>query len=493
MTDVKISTRLYWAFGFGSSVLAGMTTLAAANAQGTGRLSIVACGLAASLALMVAGWRITQSIVMPLGEALAVAKRLTAGDLTEAIDTDAKDECGQLMQALQQLSAHLFKVVSGVRGGTSVIASTSSQMSRDNTALSQRTEKQAGSLEETASAMEELTSTVRQNADHARQANELVVAASDHAVKGGKVVEQVVLTMGSIRDSSRRIVDIISVIDGIAFQTNILALNAAVEAARAGEQGRGFAVVATEVRTLAQRSADAAREIKALIGDSVSKVDEGSVFVDEAGRTMGEIVGSVRRVADIMRDITHASHEQSSGIESVNRAITQIDGMTQQNAQLVEEASQTSVSLNEQAVSLLKFMSGFELGQHEYGNQEEAVAMVKAGMAFHEKFGKQALLAEIGKLAKGRFIDRDLYLFAVDLDSAAFVAHGANPRVVGSESKDVDGKPFLRDMVRTARGKGAGWVDYKWAHPVTNEIRKKSSYCEIAGNDMLIACGIYRA
>jgi len=231
--------------------------------------------------------------------------------------------------------------------------------------LSSRTESQASSLEETASSMEELTDTVKQNAENARQANQLVVSASDFAAKGGKVVGQVVTTMGSIKDSSRKIVDIIGVIDGIAFQTNILALNAAVEAARAGEQGRGFAVVAAEVRNLAQRSAGAAKEIKALIGDSVEKVDVGSKLVDEAGRTMDEMVTSVKHVADIMSEITAASQEQSAGIGEVNVAITQMDEMTQQNAALVEQAAAAAESMQEQAALLAQAVSVFKLGGAE--------------------------------------------------------------------------------------------------------------------------------
>jgi methyl-accepting chemotaxis protein len=245
----------------------------------------------------------------------------------------------------------------------------SDEIASGNADLSSRTESQASSLEETASSMEELTTTVKQNADNARQANQLVVSASDFATKGGDVVGHVVDTMGSIKESSRKIVDIIGVIDGIAFQTNILALNAAVEAARAGEQGRGFAVVAAEVRNLAQRSANAAKEIKSLISDSVEKVDAGGKLVDEAGKTMEEIVTSVKHVADIMGEITAASQEQSSGIEEVNRAIAQMDEMTQQNAALVEEAAAAAESMQEQAAALAQAVAVFKLGAAEQAMQ----------------------------------------------------------------------------------------------------------------------------
>jgi methyl-accepting chemotaxis protein len=316
--------------------------------------------------LSVAVWvRVSRSISRPLIEAVDVAKRVAGGDLTTRVEVKSKDETGQLMHALKAMNESLASIVGEVRQGTNTIVTASNEIANGNADLSSRTESQAGSLEETASSMEELTATVKQNAENAKQANQLVITASDHAIKGGRVVGDVVETMGSIKESSRKIVDIISVIDGIAFQTNILALNAAVEAARAGEQGRGFAVVAAEVRSLAQRSAGAAKEIKSLIDDSVEKVDAGSKLVDQAGMTMDEIVASVKHVADIMSDITAASREQSSGIEEVNRAIAQMDEMTQQNAALVEQAAAAAESMLDQAQNLLQAVSVFKLGEHE--------------------------------------------------------------------------------------------------------------------------------
>ncbi|GJI91453.1 methyl-accepting chemotaxis protein [Duganella hordei] len=310
-----------------------------------------------------AAWIISRSITVPLHSAIDIASTVAAGDLTTHF-SDEKSHCeiGDLMTALKGMNDSLHHVVSQVQVGTNTIATASNEIAAGNMDLSQRTEEQASSLEETASSMEQLTSTVRQNAENARQANQLAQAASDVAEKGGAIVGQVVETMGSINDSSRKIVDIIGVIDGIAFQTNILALNAAVEAARAGEQGRGFAVVASEVRNLAQRSAGAAKEIKELIGNSVGQIDVGAKLVQQAGATMDDVVASVRRVTDIMGEITSASSEQSIGIDQVNTAITQMDQVTQQNAALVEEAAAAAASMQDQAARLAEVASSFKLG-----------------------------------------------------------------------------------------------------------------------------------
>ena len=312
-----------------------------------------------------AAWIISRSITVPLKSAVDIAATVANGDLTTRFDTPVqRSEIGELMTALKGMNDSLRNVVSQVQTGTRTIASASHEIAAGNMDLSQRTEEQASSLEETASSMEELTSTVRQNADNARQANQLAKTASEVAEKGGAIVGQVVDTMGTINDSSRKIYDIISVIDGIAFQTNILALNAAVEAARAGEQGRGFAVVASEVRNLAQRSAGAAKEIKELIGNSVDQVDIGSKLVKEAGATMDDVVASVRRVTDIVGEITSATSEQSIGIDQVNTAITQMDQVTQQNAALVEQAAAAAASMQEQAERLAEVASSFKLDKN---------------------------------------------------------------------------------------------------------------------------------
>ena len=304
-----------------------------------------------------------QMMAQPLREAMAAAQQLASGDLTTQVHVGRRDEIGQLMQAINGVGIGLAGVVGSVRKGTDQINIASSEIAIGNQDLSARTESQAGALGQTAASMGKFTTTVKRNAESARQASQLVSSAADHAVKGGEVVGQVVLTMGSIKESSRKIVDIIGVIDGIAFQTNILALNASVEAARAGEQGRGFAVVATEVRNLAQRSAAAAKEIKGLIADSVEKVDNGSRLVDQAGNTMQEIVASVHNVTGIMSEIAVASTEQSHDIEEVNRAIGAMDEMTQQTAALVEQAAAAAESLHDQAEQLSKNVSIFKLAQ----------------------------------------------------------------------------------------------------------------------------------
>jgi methyl-accepting chemotaxis protein len=349
-----------WDWIVGSGVY--VDTVNTAILQRLVEFSAWALALAGLLSLL--GWRISRGLLRQLGgepaAAADVAHRIANGDLAASVALKGGDD-SSLMHAIEHMRSSLAKVVDEVRAGTDRIATASSEIATGNQDLSSRTEEQASSLEETAASMEQLTSTVKQNADNARQANQLAMSASEVAIKGGEVVGQVVETMGSINESSRKIVDIIGVIDGIAFQTNILALNAAVEAARAGEQGRGFAVVAAEVRNLAQRSAAAAKEIKGLIDSSVGKVGAGSALVAEAGKTMEQIVASVRRVTDIMGEITAASHEQTSGIEQINQAVTQMDQVTQQNAALVEQAAAASQALQHEAGDLSRVVSVFRL------------------------------------------------------------------------------------------------------------------------------------
>ena len=337
--------------------------------------------LSALLSALLAFW-IVRAIIHNLHRAVEVASAVSQGDLTQQIEVSSRDETGQLLNALKEMINRLTGIVNGVRVTTDSIGTAAREIAQGNADLSSRTEQQASSLEETASSMEELTSTVRQNAENAKTANQLAASASDIAVKGGLAVNEVVHTMGLISTSSKKIMDIISVIEGIAFQTNILALNAAVEAARAGEQGRGFAVVAAEVRNLAQRSAAAAKEITALISDSVEKVDIGSKQVDQAGETMNEIVQAVKRVTDIMAEIAAASNEQNSGIEQVNQAILQMDEVTQQNAALVEEATAIASSVHDQTRKLTEAVEKFKIPDSEtrrWENQPSSLSFSPEG------------------------------------------------------------------------------------------------------------------
>jgi methyl-accepting chemotaxis protein len=331
-------------------------------------------GASVVLGILLALW-IARIISSPLNFAVVTARRVAAGDLTAIIEVRSKDETGQLMQALKDMNDGLVRIVGNVRTSTDTIATASGEIASGNLDLSSRSEEQASSLQQTAASMEQLTATVKQNADNAMQANQLAITASDVATKGGEVVSQVVCTMVSINNSSKKIVDIISVIDGIAFQTNILALNAAVEAARAGEQGRGFAVVASEVRSLAQRSAGAAKEIKTLIGDSVDRTEAASRLVEQAGKTMDEVVSSVLRVTDIIGEITTASSEQRTGIEQINQAIAQMDQVTQQNAALVEQASAATESMKEQAGKLVDVVRVFKLDTDQVISEHPALAV----------------------------------------------------------------------------------------------------------------------
>ncbi|MBL0727694.1 methyl-accepting chemotaxis protein [Piscinibacter sp. HJYY11] len=353
---------------------ATLTKLVELNAQGSDAAAkaaeaayarariIVLAALCAMVVLgLGVGWLVSRDIVTATSQAVTGADRIAAGDLSRTIATERGDEIGQLFKALSKMQANLRQIVTGVRQNAEGVAAASAEISAGNHDLSGRTEQQASALEETAASMEELGSTVRQNADNARQANQLAMSASTVAVSGGEVVDRVVETMKGINESSRRIADIIGTIDGIAFQTNILALNAAVEAARAGEQGRGFAVVASEVRSLAQRSAEAAKEIKSLISTSVERVEQGSSLVDQAGTTMQEVVASIKRVTDIMGEISAASTEQSAGVAQVGEAITQMDQATQQNAALVEQSAAAAESLKGRAKKLVDEVAVFKL------------------------------------------------------------------------------------------------------------------------------------
>ena len=358
----RLSLRARMALVFGVLALLFAATPAwSYAATGQAGMLVLLTALCGVLSCAAGGYALQRAAVAPLGRMRADIERMSAGDLSGAITASGDDELTAVVQALRVLQTNVKLLVGQIKESTGVVSRGAQEIAAGNADLSQRTESQASALEETASSMEELTGTVKQNADNAREANRLVSSASETARKGEQAVSQVIATMGSIQDSSRKIVDIIGVIDGIAFQTNILALNAAVEAARAGEQGRGFAVVASEVRSLAHRSAQAAKEIKVLIGDSVGKVETGSRLVQDAGKTMEAIEHSVRQVAGYMADITAASQEQSGGIEQINQAITQMDDVTQQNAALVEQAAAAASDMQRQAVQLALLVDSFQL------------------------------------------------------------------------------------------------------------------------------------
>ena len=386
LADAKIGPMLVAYDAAATAVIKALQQSVAieqANAQSNASLMMTLIVTVTVIALlMVVGIRFALRglIVQPLKDATARFERMASGDLSETIDVNGSNEIGRLFVAIKRMQESLSTMVRAVHGSTESIDTGAREIAMGNTDLSQRTEQQAASLQETATSMDQLTSTVRQNAENARQASQLAVNASDIATRGGDVVSQVVTTMQDIATSSNKVVDIIGVIEGIAFQTNILALNAAVEAARAGEQGRGFAVVAGEVRSLAQRSASAAKEIKELIGDSVDKVQSGSALVGRAGTTMDEIVQAVRRVTDIMGEISAASEEQSSGIEQVNLAVVQMDGVTQQNAALVEQAAAAAASLEDQTRQLQSVMSAWRVtGGFTHGGATAPRAQTASG------------------------------------------------------------------------------------------------------------------
>ena len=351
---------------------------AAVARYATIRMAAIAAIVAGVLFAVLFGVALIRGISRSMAHAMEVADAVAQGDLARAIHVDGKDEVAQLLQSLSTMQTNLTRVVAHVRTGSESVSTASAEIAQGNHDLSSRTEQQASALEETAASMEELSSTVKQNADNARQANQLAQSASSVAIRGGEVVAQVVATMKGINDASRKISDIIQVIDGIAFQTNILALNAAVEAARAGEQGRGFAVVASEVRSLAGRSAEAAKEIKSLINASVERVEQGTVLVDRAGSTMTEVVSSIKRVTDIMGEISAASSEQASGVAQVGEAVTQMDQATQQNAALVEEMAAAASSLKSQAQELVETVALFTLGAQDSQHSMATLAPVRS-------------------------------------------------------------------------------------------------------------------
>jgi methyl-accepting chemotaxis protein len=471
--------------------LAGLAVSAARQGAGGGwaiAVAVVGCLAVAACAViaMRAGAR-------PLRIAAEGAKRVAAGNVAEPI-APSQDGADELLKALEEMREQTFKIVNDVRTRTLAIATSSGHIGADQAAFASMVRTQADALDSTASSLEELTAAVEHSAAHSARAHQMASSALTLASEGGSAVQQVVHTMGTIRTSSNKIVDIIGVIDGIAFQTNILALNAAVEAARAGEEGRGFAVVASEVRSLATRSAEAAKAVKALIEESVQAVEAGAGLVERAGDTMHQVVGSVTQVAETITELSASARQQSAGIGEINRAITEIDEATKRYASVIERAAEPVKALHEQASGLTDAVSFFKLGEREFASMDDAVALVHRAAQHLKSHGREAFLAEVHKLDKSQFIDRDLYLSIYDMNVQC-VAHGVNARLVGIDGrnfKDMDGEAFVSEIVTQAKTKGSGTITYKWLNPLTQKAMLKSTYFERQG-DLVLSCGAYAA
>jgi methyl-accepting chemotaxis protein len=419
-------------------------------------------------------------------------ERIALGDLTARVQgagvegTDAE----RMWSSIARMSGNLADIVNQVNASSESIAKSAREIADGYANLSQRTEEQASTLEETASGMEELSGTVKQNADNCRRADGLADHASEVAAKAAESMRQVIDTMQRIEASSKKVAEIIGVIEGIAFQTNILALNAAVEAARAGEQGRGFAVVAAEVRSLAQRSADAAKQIKALIGESVGTVAEGSKLVNAAAQTIAEAATSVVSVSSVIGDIAQASSEQSAGVDEINKAIVQLESVTQQNAALVEQAAAAALAFEEEAERLSSAVGAFKVDRTEA--RDDAVALVEKGVAYIRAHGRDAAFRAFEDPAAG-FIHGDTYLIVFDMNGVR-LANGSDPSTRGKSvvNLKIEGtKAFWTQLSTLATTRGKGWIDYMWKNPVSGKVEPKSTYIQKVG-DCIVGCGIYR-
>jgi len=455
-----------------------------------GTWSIAALGIAALVAGLAATFMASRAIAVPWARAVHVARQVATGDLSRAVDLRAAQGAEELFEALAEMTENLRRMALNVRASADAITHAAGEIATGNGDLSQRITEQASSLEETAATMQQMLSTVRQNAEHSRHARELAGDTARIAVQGGEVVREVVDTMERISRSSQRIAEISGVIEGIAQQTNILSLNAAVEAARAGEQGRGFAVVADEVRGLARRSADSAKQIKALIDEAVSQVGQGAQLAQQAGETIDKVVDSVKQVTEAVESISAASREQHQGIEQVNQSIVQMDAVTQQNATLVESAAASASALEEQAFQLTGAIRALRIKSNDAA--VAATALVRRAGTYLQRYGAERAAAAFND-GRGNFVQGDLYIVLYDLRGRC-LAHGTNASLRGTDQidqRDPDGKYVVRERLKLAQERSSFWQDYKHRNPVTGEVAEKSHYFERVG-EFLVGCGIYK-
>ena len=488
---LSLMRRLSWSGRMGllgAVATLSLLALAVAAQSQAARDAVLLAGLLMAGLVGYLGLACFLSIASTLRTLQQVVHRLAAGDFAARVEVRGNDELAAIGRSLETLAARLSEVVADIRSNAAVVAQAGSQLAGDSRALSERTEAQAANLEQTSASVHELTGAVERSAQGAAQADALAVRVRDIAEAGGAAVQDAVRSMDQIQAGSRRVSEIVGVIEGIAFRTNILALNAAVEAARAGEQGRGFAVVAGEVRTLAQRSAASAREIKQLIGESVRSVSEGAAQVERAHRTFDEIHAGIRDVADRLRGVASNSSQQSDGLGQISQAVRELDQITQHNAQMVDQARHGSAELGERAERLAQTVQSFRLRQ---GSADEANALVRGAVALYRARGAAALQAISGDAAA--WTDRDMYVFAFDRNGV-YRAFGGNPAKVGSsvrEVRGVDGDKLVADAFACAV-RGGGWVDYDFANPATGELTPKTSYVEPVEADLVLGCGVYK-